>query len=299
MKSLSNIILLLLIPFLISLNWLIGGNLVKILPPMTLAASRMLLATMVLFFFSNILQAQINWSKTRKISWWKEQFVLSFTGRACYSVFSIYALTMISPFAALVIASLLPVFLILIERLGGKSFKNKYVPSFAFLSTIITLATLNFIPSLESSLGNISYRGLLCMGVAIFLFAIHLTFYKRTIRDDSSSNPLFAQFLIAAILVISIEPLSLLKIFQLTLKEWFQLLMYSIVCNLIPFALVHYSLKKYSPLIIGSVSILSPLFAFIFKGIYTSISIPWIFIILTILASFFVFMTIKFDKEVV
>lgn len=294
MNALVNKISLVAIPILISLSWLLGGNLVSKVEPSALAAARVTFAAAFLFFFSNIRRDHTMWSPKSKKVWWRDQALLSVTGRAGYFFFSTLALVWITPFEAVLISTLLPIFLLFIERFAGKPFVSLQIPIFGILSCLLALASLLVMKSSANVVnGNQLNLGHLSMAFAVLLFAFHLFYYKKSIRDHSATNPLAAQFSIAAILLLPFGAAHLQQFFSLNFLEWIQFVGYAVVCNLLPFVLVHRCMKTLAPIHVAAASVLSPLFAVLFKQVYTSAAVPNSFLLLGASSLVFVLLTLR------
>ena len=295
MTSMANIFMLLLIPILISLSWLLGGNLIRELHPMTLASGRVVLSAAFLFFTSSILHSQKNWTWAEKKTWWKDQAFLSLTGRVFYYYFSARALLTISPFEAVLITTQLPIFSMFLERI----FRMRVFSSFAIPALGIATSFIAAIAVWSSNFeSHLFFRpGYIEMLLAILFFGIHLVFYKKKVRDASSLNPLFAQFLLASLVMLPLGFSQMRELGELGLFDWGQMLIYTFVCGLLPFVLVHHSLKKFTAFSVAAVSILSPIFAICFKSVYTSQTLSLVFVFLTLLTCLFTFFTLSMDMR--
>jgi drug/metabolite transporter (DMT)-like permease len=295
LKGTIDLLFLMMIPFLVSLNWLIGGNLIQQIPALPMAGGRLLFATLALFILFLFTSRRSREKSNVDLNWLKNQFILSITGRVIYTAASIWALALISPFEAIVLGALTPIFLIAIEGFFGSGFKNRYVPTFGLLS--VTFAILSLTTSeLSHHQKSFSVLGYALMIFAVSAFSVHLSLYKRFEIDKSSIAPLMTQFAMATIILLPFGLTGFKHFFILDFNGWLQFFLYSVVCNLTPFILVHHSLKKYSPFTVGSVSILAPLMAFLFRNVYSSGTLELKFLILSLVACGFVFLTTKFDR---
>lgn len=295
MSTITNIFILILIPVLVSLSWLFGGNLIRDLNPMTLTTGRIVLSAIVLFFVSSIVRSQKNWTWTERKRWWKNQAFLSLTGRVFYYYFSVRALLTISPFEAVLVTTQLPILSIFLERIFGmRTFPSLVIPVFGIFTSFVAAVAVWSVhfPS------QLFFRsGYIDMLFAILCFGIHLVFYKEKVRDSSSVNPLFAQFLLASFIMLPLALPRMDELWHLDIVDWGQMFIYTFICGLLPFILVHHALKKFTAFSVASVSILSPVFAVLFKGIYTNQKLSLVFITFIILTCICTFLTLKMDMR--
>lgn len=281
------------IPMLISLSWLLGGNLVAKISPIALSSSRVAIGAAVLFLFSDIRRSQEKLTRSEKLRWWGHQLLLALTGRVVYFYLSARSLLSITPFEAVLISTMLPVFLLGLERLMGKPFKNYLIP-FGALASVGAVVSSLFVASPSGSF-HFSV-GHLEMALAMFAFATHMLFYKRFVRDPHPANPLFAQFLIAALILLPLDISGLAQLSVFSVMDWLQLIIYAVVCNLLPFVLVHYCLKRFSSFSVGAVAILSPLFSFVIKGVSNQSAPSLQFMFISVLACVLTYLTLRADQ---
>jgi drug/metabolite transporter (DMT)-like permease len=297
MNRIVKLSMLFSIPILISLSWLLGGTLVHKVPPLALSIVRFGVGSFILFLFTDLKLFIKNNSRNYLFKWLGIQFILAVTGRALYAYFSAKSLLTISPFEAILLSTSLPVFLLILERILGKSFQSPWVPLLGLLSfTSVFLSILTY-----NNAANIGFSGSLTSGhfemlLAMFVYAIHLIYYKNQVKDISPVNPLFAQFLLAGIILASFNNDGFIAFISFDFSDWVRFLVYAIICNLLPFVLVHYCIKTFSSFTIGAVAILSPLFAFIFSGIYEQKPLDLKFVILSLVACLLTYMTVWIDQ---
>jgi drug/metabolite transporter (DMT)-like permease len=281
------------IPMLISLSWLLGGNLVAKISPIALSSSRVAIGAIVLFLFSDIRRSHDKLTRSEKFRWWGQQLLLALTGRVIYFYLSAQSLLSITPFEAVLISTMLPVFLLGLERVLGKPFKSYLIPIGAVTSVGAVISGL----FVASPAGSFHFSiGHLEMALAMFAFAIHMLLYKRFIRDPHPGNPLFAQFLIAALILLPLDITGLTQFSAFSFGDWFQFIVYALVCNLLPFVLVHYCLKSFSSFSVGAVAILSPLFSFVIKGVSNQSPPNPGFMFASVLACVLTYFTLRADQ---
>jgi drug/metabolite transporter (DMT)-like permease len=281
------------IPVLISLSWLLGGNLVSKVSPIDLSSSRVAVGAAVLLLFSSIRRSHATFTNSEKLKWWGHQLLLSLTGRVLYFYLSARSLLSITPFEAVLISTMLPVFLLGLERSMGKRFKSLLIPVGALASVGAVITSL-FVASPSGSFHFST--GHLEMALAMLAFAIHILLYKRFVRDTHPANPLFAQFLIAALIMLPMDTTGLMQLGGFSLADWVQFIIYAVVCNLAPFVLVHYCLKNFSSFTVGAVAILSPLFAFVIKGVSNQAPPRPTFMLISIFACILTYFTLRADQ---
>jgi drug/metabolite transporter (DMT)-like permease len=259
---------------------------------------RFAVGSIVLIFFTDIKNFIRNNSKVQLINWFLTQLILAISGRALYAYFSSSSLLSITPFEAVLISTSLPVLLIVLERFIFKNkFKNLFTPILSILSFATVLASIiNYNSNKNFDLNRLSV-GHFEMLIAMLFYAVHLIFYKKQVKDKSPANPLFIQFVIAFVLLFPFNIECYNSFYSLNFNDWFKFFTYSIVCNLLPFVLVHYCLKIYSSFTVGAVAILSPVCSFIFSTFYEQKSFDVRFVLLSILACLFTFFTVLTDQK--
>ena len=296
MKSIGKLSMLFSIPVLISLSRLLGGTLVHKVPPLTLSILRFGVGSFILFIFTDLNSFVKNNSRKYLLKWLGIQFILAVTGRALYAYFSAKSLLTISPFEAIIISTSLPVFIIILEKILGKPFKTPWVPLLGLLSfTSVLLSLLSQNNATMNKFSGSLSAGHFEMLLAMLVYAIHLIYYKKQVKDISPVNPLFAQFLLAGIMLAPFNTDGFIAFFSFDYSDWVRFLVYAIICNLLPFVLVHYCLKKFSSFTIGAIAILSPLFAFIFRGVYEQKPLNIKFVLLSLVACLLTYMTVRID----
>ncbi len=298
MNQITKFIMLFSIPILISISWLLGGTLVHKVTPLELSTIRFIVGSIFLFFFTDLKSFIKNKTKSEIINWFKVQFFLSLTGRALYAYFSAKSLLTISPFDAILLSTSLPVFLLILERFLGQPFKSHWTPIlgilsfFAVFSSISTNNNSEHLESLNSlKIGHFEMLG------AMLLYATHLIFYKKQVKDYSPWNTLFIQFIFASAMLLPFDKDHYSSLINFEFIDWLRFFIYAIICNLLPFVLVHYCLKIFSSFTVGAVAILSPLFAFFFSGIYDQTQLSVKSVLITLTACFLTFLTVRFDQR--
>jgi drug/metabolite transporter (DMT)-like permease len=294
-RSLKNAVLILGIPLSVSLSWILGGELVKKMSPLVLSSSRMLVGVAILLLFSNILATQRSWSRDQRLVWWRNQLILALTGRTLYYYLSSASLLSISPVDALLVTSLMPVFALFIERILGTRFRTILLPVSGLLASGFAVAAVassrNAGVPISSALGYLEIIG------AVLSFSLHLSLYSRMTKDDSPVNPLMVQFAIGAAFLLPADLLGYQAFSKFSAVDWGQFAVYSAVCNLLPFVLVHYALKLVSPLTVASASIVSPLFGIVMVQGFSGTPIAPSFISLTLCSVGLTWTTIKLNLQ--
>ncbi len=256
-------LMLLGVPVLVSLSWVLGGGLVQKISPMVLSSSRLLVGALILGALSDVFRKQRELPSDQVRHWWKNQVLLSLTGRVLYYYASTRALLSISSLDAVLVTTTMPIQSLFVERLLGARFSNPWIPAVG----VMACATVAFaVTTGGSGLRGSLEPGHLEMGVATLAFVVHLTMYKRMTKDASPVNPLFAQFAFGALCLVPLDVAGYAAFGTLSAGEWVQFAVYSVVCGLLPFVLNHYCLQRFSPFIVSAVAILSPLFGMLFQA---------------------------------
>ena len=291
-KHAVNYLLLLLIPILISMSWLLGADLIHKISPLTLSSFRLLIGALVLLIFADFKNLFFYKDNKKLISWWLNQLILSIFGRMFYFYLSAKSLLLISPFEAILVSSSLPVIILLIQRALGKLFISPLMPVFSFASFMAVILSMYFY---NNNFNNFNL-GHLEIFVAMIAFAIHLILYPKLIGEhEKPVNVLFAQFILGAMFLLPMNFQDISSFFHLSIAEWIKFLVYSVVCNLLPFVIVHYALRRTSAFVVGMTSILSPLFTIISKDIFYKQALNNTFIILSLISCLFISLTIAID----
>ena len=288
-KSLQAVILL-SIPVTVSLSWVLGGELVKAIPPVSLSIGRLALGVLVFFLFSSITRDLKDLPTPEKMRWWGQQALLAATGRSAYYALTATSLVSISPLEALIITTLMPVFTLALQRLIGVRFSSPGVPTFGLLATAATVAAIVLKSGLSESGISTLHMGRLLMMAGIAAYVVHLVLYARFVKDKNPANPLFAQFLFGFLMLLPFEPHGLGFMSHLTAVSWFQFLVYALVCNIVPFVAAHYALQTFGPFIVSTVASTSPFFGTLFA---MALGVPtpsfWFFAFGTLAAGFVFF----------
>jgi drug/metabolite transporter (DMT)-like permease len=285
---------LILIPILISLSWLLAGDLVKFIPSVELTIGRIGLSSIALFFmflFSKNIDFNKLKLKTSDIKWWLGHIILTLTGRVFYFILSTQSLKTISPLQAMIFNGLLPIFSILFIRLSGEPFKNKLIPFYSTLSSIFAILSIF---SLYEGPWKITI-GLILMFFAILFFSLHLSLYKHFIKDETATETLFIQFTLCFFTLLPFNFNFIQPILKLDNIKIIEFLVYSLICNLAPFFLLHYCLKHLKSINIQLICTLTPIFGILMQFLTGNVLIPFKFIILTIFTILFISLSLYFD----
>lgn len=288
---------LLLMPLLNALSWLLGGALLSKIDPYSLSTLRTLIVAIILILtllitershFSKILQS-------KNLKWWKDQLVLSLSGRVLYYYYSAKSMLSISPLEAIIITTLMPILALAAEKIYSKIDLSAGTIVMGIFAC--TFGIISIFLSTESRL--VSFKiGHVEMLFAVAAFAFHTVYYKAKVKDSSPTILLMAQFSIGAVLMLPFLPHTAITQFaNLDLSNWFRFLFYSIICGLGPFVLLHYCLKKYDPFIVLTFSLLSPLFAILLRGVYKYTPISNSFVICTIFTCIFAIGTLAVNSK--
>ncbi|MCK6596730.1 MAG: DMT family transporter [Bdellovibrionaceae bacterium] len=287
---------LIFIPILVSLSWIIGGDLVKVMPTVTLTIARIAFSTvtlLIMLFLFNRKDLTNLQNRIIKLDWWKGQLILTLTGRVLYFILSTHALKSISPLQAILFNGLLPIFGLFLARISGQKFKNKLIPFFSFLTSLSAIAAIFNIFS-GSWILNL---GIIEMFFAVFFFSLHISLYKKYVSSKSATETLFSQFLLCFLILLPFDFDFINPLFQITIHDLIKFLIYSIVCNLAPFFLLHYTLKYIKPINIQLVCTLAPIFGLFFNFLYQKSQISNLFIYLTLLTVALISITIFLDFQ--
>ena len=205
------------------------------------------------------------------------------------------ALLSISAVDAVLVTSLMPVFSIFIERIFGTRFRTYLLPLCGFLASLTAFCA---VLSARGSLGAFSLTiGHFEIVAAIIFFTLHLSLYSRMTKEPSPVNPLMVQFTLAALLLLPADLGGYQAFSSFTTTNWIQFTVYAVVCNLLPFVLVHYALKLTSPLAVASASIASPLFGIVFARIISGTEIVPSFIAFTVCSLVLTWTTIRINMK--
>lgn len=275
------------IPTLIGASWLLGGTLVRTIDPLTLSFLRNLLSATALIPFV-LTSTKKEDMRLMSLSWFAGQIFLTITGRVLYYYFATRSLLSIRPVESILIATSLPLYLMLFAFF----IRRTIIPLRTTLAGILAVGcTVLAILRTNTMAGFAWQPGHSDMIIAMLFFAIHLFYYPRLTRSASASSTLFLQFGAGAIIMATIINRATLQSIHWTSESIIQLLIFAIGCNLVPFILVHRCLRFFPPLVVGNVSLLSPVLAYSIQCIMGKRNPDAIFLVLAFATAIFVFLS--------
>lgn len=274
---------LILIPVLVSLSWILGGNLVKSFGTIDLTIARIGLSGFLLLpllFFSFNKSTILNLKNMKSANWWFNQIILTITGRVLYFILSTNALKTITPLQAIMFNSLLPIFGIGLSAFIGEKYKNKNVLTMSVFASFFTMLAI-FSLVKDSWYLNV---GLIEMFFAVFFFSLHIVLYKKLIINEGAVQVLCVQFLLCFIFIYPLNFRFYESFKNITNDQLIYFILYTTVCNLLPFFLLHHSLRHVKALNVQLVCTLTPICGIILSFLFGERNISITFIILTLVS---------------
>jgi drug/metabolite transporter (DMT)-like permease len=291
MTNYKHTIMAILIPILNSISWLLGGALIASMSPIGLTTVRLFVISIILNVLlliksnNNVVDL-----KSKPFTWWTDQLILAASGRAAYYYFSTKSLLHITALDAVLISALLPLIIIFIEMAFQMTSVRLITVFTGLIAISLNILTLSlFSPGGVSGL-NIGHFEML---LATIFFAAHTIYYKKTMIKSSPVLSLSIQFTIGLLLLLPFVDITIgSELLKLNQTGYLQLIIYSVVCGLLPFVFMHYSLQSYSPFTLTIISMLAPLFAIALKDLFQKNLVSTNFIVLACATLFFAIMTL-------
>lgn len=263
------------VPIFVALSWVIGGQLVKSVPPSSLAVLRLLVGGALLGILNPSIFKTYKSKGSDLGKWLGKNALLSVFGRVLYFYFSIKALLTIPATHAVLVTTLLPIF----SLISGLVFRMKVL----WVEVVIGLVAMVFVglAVINRNVGAVEFvleQGHIYIFIAMFSMAFYMVAYTKFVKEKSAAEPLFVQYIFAGLVLLFFSS-DWSFVYDLTPVNWLHLVLYSTVCTLFPFVFMHHAFKSFSAFAVSVAAISAPVFGVIFQAILFGVDLSQNFMI--------------------